>query len=82
MQAHVGGDPFFADNLFRFGDRDGVGANALLQHPLAVASLPDGRVAIADSYNHRVKVGRFLLSCQDAFDTLHVSYAGLPSISL
>ncbi len=52
---HVGGDPLFSDNLFRFGDVDGTGSNALLQHPLAVAALPDGRVAVADSYNHKVR---------------------------
>lgn len=52
----VGGDPLFADNLFRFGDTDGAGSSALLQHPLAVALLPSGQVAVADSYNHRVKL--------------------------
>jgi KpsF/GutQ family protein len=40
--------------LFDFGDRDGIGAKALLQHPLGVAAA-DGVVYIADSYNHRVK---------------------------
>ena len=61
MQAHVGGDPLFAENLFRFGDRDGSGTNALLQHPLAVLGLADGSVIVADSYNHRLKVRRGLL---------------------
>ena len=56
MQAHVGGDPIFSDNLFKFGDRDGSGSEALLQHPLAVAALADGRVLLADSYNHKLKV--------------------------
>ncbi|CAL5223491.1 g6016 [Coccomyxa viridis] len=55
-QAHVGGDPLFAENLFRFGDKDGSGTNALLQHPLAVLALTDGSVIVADSYNHRLKV--------------------------
>lgn len=55
-QAHVGGDPLFADNLFRFGDKDGSGTGALLQHPLAVLALPSGEVVVADSYNHRLKV--------------------------
>ena len=54
----MGGDPLFAENLFRFGDRDGSGANALLQHPLAVLGLDDGNVVVADSYNHRLKVGQ------------------------
>jgi hypothetical protein len=56
VQAHVGGDPLFSDNLFRFGDRDGSGTNAMLQHPLAVLALPNGDVIVADSYNHRLKV--------------------------
>ena len=46
----------FSDNLFRFGDRDGIGSDALFQHPLAVLSTPDGRIVVADSYNHKVKV--------------------------
>lgn len=41
--ALVGGDPSFSDNLFRFGDRDGGGAGALLQHPLAVLAAPSGK---------------------------------------
>ena len=60
MQAHVGGDPLFAENLFRFGDKDGSGTNALLQHPLAVLALTDGSVIVADSYNHRLKVQKSL----------------------
>ncbi|KAI7838239.1 hypothetical protein COHA_007984 [Chlorella ohadii] len=52
----VGGDPMFSDNLFRFGDKDGSGSDALLQHPLAVLTAPDGKVYVADSYNHRLKV--------------------------
>lgn len=44
-QACVGGDPMFSDNLFRFGDKDGSGSDALLQHPLAVLARPDGKGA-------------------------------------
>eukprot|EP00884_Botryococcus_braunii_P006329 jgi/Botrbrau1/15698/Bobra.4_1s0071.2 len=54
--AHVGGDAMFADNLFRFGDREGSGTDALLQHPLAVSVGEDGLVYVADSYNHKIKV--------------------------
>ena len=61
-QGHVGGDPVFSDNLFKFGDVDGQGSDARLQHPLAVCSLPDGSVLVADSYNHRLKVRRGLHS--------------------
>jgi len=53
--ACVGGDAFFADNLFMFGDKDGAGSGALLQHPLGVCSAPNGKVYIADSYNHKIK---------------------------
>ncbi|MEL7977419.1 NHL domain-containing thioredoxin family protein [Isoptericola sp. F-RaC21] len=37
--------------LFDFGHRDGAAGEALLQHPLGVASLPDGSVVVADTYN-------------------------------
>jgi thiol-disulfide isomerase/thioredoxin len=37
--------------LFDFGLRDGKADEALLQHPLGVTLLPDGTVAIADTYN-------------------------------
>jgi DNA-binding beta-propeller fold protein YncE len=42
-------------DLFDFGDRDGTGDAARLQHPLGVA-VHDGRVFIADTYNHKIKV--------------------------
>ncbi|WP_372594426.1 NHL domain-containing thioredoxin family protein [Actinotalea sp.] len=41
--------------LFDFGLRDGPADSALLQHPLGVAMLPDGSVAIADTYNRAVR---------------------------
>lgn len=41
--------------LFDFGFRDGDAAEARLQHPLGVAVLPDGSVAIADTYNGAVR---------------------------
>ena len=40
--------------LFGFGDRDGVGDDVLLQHPLGIAA-GDGALWIADSFNHKVK---------------------------
>ena len=42
-------------DLFEFGDKDGKGDHVRLQHPLGVAA-KDGRVFIADTYNHKIKV--------------------------
>lgn len=41
--------------LFDFGLRDGAAEQALMQHPLGVAALPDGSVAIADTYNGAIR---------------------------
>jgi hypothetical protein len=41
--------------LFDFGHVDGTADVALMQHPLGVAVLPDGSVAIADTYNGAVR---------------------------
>ena len=41
--------------LFDFGHRDGPAEEALFQHPLGVAVLPDGSVAVADTYNGAVR---------------------------
>ncbi|XP_072413477.1 NHL repeat-containing protein 2 isoform X2 [Chiloscyllium punctatum] len=52
----VGGerDPL---NLFAFGDLDGIGINAKLQHPLGVAwNEKRSLLYVADSYNHKIKV--------------------------
>ncbi|XP_036428601.1 NHL repeat-containing protein 2 [Colossoma macropomum] len=52
----VGGerDPL---NLFAFGDVDGKGVDAKLQHPLGVAWDASGSLLyVADSYNHKIKV--------------------------
>ncbi|MGB9179900.1 MAG: thioredoxin-like domain-containing protein [Pyrinomonadaceae bacterium] len=48
VQTLVGGD------LFDFGDKDGAGDDVRLQHPLGLAFL-DGKVLIADTYNHKIK---------------------------
>ena len=42
-------------DLFEFGDADDAGDRVRLQHPLGVA-VHDGRVYIADTYNHKIKV--------------------------
>jgi sugar lactone lactonase YvrE len=41
--------------LFDFGHRDGPADQALLQHPLGVTVLPDGSVAVCDTYNGAVR---------------------------
>ncbi|KAI3448473.1 hypothetical protein Pfo_005138 [Paulownia fortunei] len=52
----AGGDPIFSDNLFKFGDHDGVGSEVLLQHPLGVFCGNDGQIYLADSYNHKKSI--------------------------
>jgi DNA-binding beta-propeller fold protein YncE len=42
-------------HLFDFGDRDGVGEHARLQHPLAVL-FHEGKLFVADSYNHKIRL--------------------------
>ncbi|HEY2249521.1 MAG TPA: thioredoxin-like domain-containing protein [Planctomycetaceae bacterium] len=41
-------------SLFAFGDRDGVGSEARLQHPLGI-TWSAGQLYVADSYNHKIK---------------------------
>ncbi len=41
--------------LFDFGHRDGPADQALLQHPLGVTVLPDGSVAVSDTYNGAIR---------------------------
>ena len=48
------------EGLFDFGHVDGPAAQARLQHPLGVAVLADGAIAIADTFNGAVR--RFELS--------------------
>jgi DNA-binding beta-propeller fold protein YncE len=48
VETLVGGD------LFEFGDVDGSGDDVRLQHPLGVVAY-DGKVLIADTYNHKIK---------------------------
>jgi thiol-disulfide isomerase/thioredoxin len=49
VATHVG------SGLFDFGHRDGPAEQALLQHPLGVTVLPDGSLAICDTYNDAVR---------------------------
>lgn len=41
--------------LFDFGLRDGDASQALLQHPLGVTALPDGSIAVSDTYNGAIR---------------------------
>ena len=49
VESHVG------TGLFDFGHRDGDAAQALLQHPLGVTVLPDGTIAVSDTYNGAIR---------------------------
>lgn len=49
LRTLVGKGPFI------FGDRDGIGDEVRLQHPLGV-SWAGGHVYVADTYNHKVKI--------------------------
>ncbi|MFO0896776.1 MAG: thioredoxin-like domain-containing protein [Pirellulales bacterium] len=51
----VGTAGFPGARLFTFGDVDGQGPGARLQHPLAV-TYDDGRLYVADTYNNKIKV--------------------------
>jgi thiol-disulfide isomerase/thioredoxin len=42
-------------DLFDFGDKDGIGDNVRLQHPLGVAFWGKN-ILIADTYNHKIKI--------------------------
>lgn len=50
----VGTSDLRGRSLFAFGDVDGIGAQARLQHPLGVA-WATGTLFVADSYNHKIK---------------------------
>jgi thiol-disulfide isomerase/thioredoxin/DNA-binding beta-propeller fold protein YncE len=49
VRTHVG------RGLFDFGHRDGPADEALFQHPLGVTVLPDGSVAVSDTYNGAIR---------------------------
>lgn len=55
------------EGLFDFGHVDGPAARARLQHPLGVTALPDGSVAVSDTYNGAIRRYRPQL---DRLDTL------------
>lgn len=42
--------------IYEFGHVDGHASDALLQHPLGIAELPNGNIVIADSYNAALRL--------------------------
>ncbi len=42
-------------SLFEFGDVDGIGSQARLQHPIGITH-HEGTLYVADSYNHKIKM--------------------------
>ncbi|TLP97460.1 redoxin domain-containing protein [Nesterenkonia salmonea] len=48
-------ETLIGEGLFDFGFRDGQPAQARLQHPLGVTSLPDGSILVADTYNGAIR---------------------------
>jgi DNA-binding beta-propeller fold protein YncE len=48
-------DTIVGTGLFDFGEQDGIGKNAVLQHPLGV-HYSGGKIYIADSYNDKIKI--------------------------
>ncbi len=45
-------------DLFAWGETDGPGERARMQHPLGVAAAPDGALYVADTFNGLVRVWR------------------------
>jgi hypothetical protein len=45
-------------DLFAWGEADGPGERARMQHPLGVAAAPDGALYVADTFNGLVRVWR------------------------
>ena len=63
-------------DLFSYGDKDGKGTEARLQHPLGVASTSADKLYIADSYNHKIKLVTELASKTPVCSTCPVEGQG------
>ena len=63
-------------DLFSYGDKDGKGTEARLQHPLGVASISADKLYIADSYNHKIKLVTELASKTPVCSTCPVEGQG------
>lgn len=58
-------------HLFKFGDKDGVGDEALLQHALGVTWLKD-KLYVADTYNNKIKtIDPKTRQCSSFLDGFH-----------
>jgi thiol-disulfide isomerase/thioredoxin len=68
----IGVTTMVGKGLFDFGDGDGAGLEAGLQHPLGLAAVDDGWI-VADTYNHRLR--RYRLT-DGRLETLAGSDAG------
>ena len=64
-------------DLFSYGDKDGKGTEARLQHPLGVASTSADKLYIADSYNHKIKLVTELASKTPVCSTCPVEGRGI-----
>ncbi|AXK45980.1 thioredoxin-like domain-containing protein [Brachybacterium saurashtrense] len=64
--------------LFDFGHVDGPAGAARLQHPLAVTALPDGRIAVSDTYNGAIRIVEEAAPGEDRTPT--GSIAALPGV--
>ncbi|WAL39725.1 NHL domain-containing thioredoxin family protein [Brevibacterium sp. BRM-1] len=79
---------YVGTGLFDFGFQDGPAEQARFQHPLGAAELPDGSIAVADTYNGAIRrydpatgeVGTLARGLAEPSDLLVVGEAdGLPA---
>ncbi|RNA08722.1 NHL repeat-containing 2 [Brachionus plicatilis] len=56
VKGFIGGDNLDPDNLFAYGDKDGKGYEAKLQHPLDICFLKDKYLIVADAFNNSLKL--------------------------
>jgi len=79
----VGADPN-PRNLFAFGDEDGCGFEARLQHPIGVHfSTLNKQLYIADTYNHKIKkidLGQVIIDNTFRVESWLGSSAGEPGV--
>ncbi|MGO1257515.1 MAG: thioredoxin-like domain-containing protein [Brachybacterium sp.] len=62
--------------LFDFGHVDGAADVARFQHPLGVTALPDGRIAVSDTYNGAIRIIE-----EPSADGDHATTGGITALS-